>query len=203
MKTKLILNRLAKNFPKKYAIAWHDHVGHMCGKLPEETKRIFVCLDFDASIFDQAMKFKPDLIITHHPFIYGTRAKVFKRDEKRKELTELLEQNGFCLYSFHTNFDTGKNGMNDALCAQLHLKDVYAPDDCAMMRIGKLEKPMEVHEFAKYVKECFKLPYAKLIAEGNKLIKAVGIIGGGGSSFYTVAKKNGADIYIKSNDRWL
>ena len=64
MNTKKLLLKLSKRFPKRIAKANHDFVGLMVGSLKEDTKRILLCLDFDETILDKAISFKPDLILT-------------------------------------------------------------------------------------------------------------------------------------------
>ena len=63
MKTRTLLLKLAKWFPKSTAKRYHDHVGLMCGKLKEEVHKILLCLDFDEEVLPIALKEKPDLII--------------------------------------------------------------------------------------------------------------------------------------------
>lgn len=199
MKTKTLLVKLAKMFPKRYAKENHDFVGLMCGRLPENVNKIVLCLDMDESIFEDIKKINPDLVLTHHPFIYGPKSKVLKHDEKKRLLVEKMEEIGVPVYSMHTNFDTGKNGMNDALSNALGLKNVYIPESNKMMRIGYLENPMEVHEFARFAKERLNVSYGLLIAEGKPTINKVGIIGGGGSRDYIYALEEGCDIYISGD----
>ncbi len=194
-----IVRYLSKRFPKSIAKANHDFVGKMVGNLPKEVKKIYLCLDFDETIYEDMNKFHPDLIITHHPFIYGCKSRVFKFDKHKEETYNRLLEDGYCLYSYHTNFDTGKDGMNDALANRLGLKNIYAPETMPMMRIGELDKKMDVEEFAKFAKEALDVEFAKLINEGNKKISKVAIIGGGGSGYYYVAQKEGADIYISGD----
>ena len=122
MNTKKLLLKLSKRFPKRYAKFYHDHVGLMTGKLPEEVHNILLCLDFDYQVFPLIKENKPDLIITHHPFIYGTRAKVFKWDKLKEQLCNEIDALGVPVYSMHTNFDSGKDGMNDALAEALGLQ---------------------------------------------------------------------------------
>ena len=200
MKTRLLLQKLAKRFPKKYAKYYHDYVGLMTGKLPEEVHNILLCLDFDYQVLPLIKENKPDLILTHHPLVYGTRAKVFKLDEGKKALCDELDALGVPVYSMHTNFDSGKDGMNDALTEALGLVNVYQPtekDFC--MRIGELEEAMPVEEFAKLAKARLNVDYALLISEGNPMIKKVGIVGGGGSRDWIIAKDEGCDIYISGD----
>ena len=199
MKTNILLNRLAKRFPKKYAKMNHDFVGLMVGKKPEEVKRIALILDLDWEIFPKIKEVKPDIVITHHPFLFGPKHLILKNDESKHNLALALEELGIVVYSYHTNFDTGRGGMNDALSEALGLKGIYAPEKDICMRIGELENEMEVHEFAKYANKCFGVNYSLLVNYGKPMIKKVGIIGGGGSRSYKIAKEEGCDIYISGD----
>ena len=199
MKTKQMLRRLADRFPKRYAKYYHDHVGLMTGKLPEEVRKIVLCLDFDQEVFSLIKENKPDLIITHHPFIYGTKYRVFKFDKQKEELCNAIDALGVPVYSMHTNFDAGRDGMNDALSEALTLRMVYCPEKEPCMRIGELQEAMPIEDFAKFVKEKLDVDYGLLIACGNKMIKKVGIIGGGGSRDWPIAKDEGCDIYISGD----
>jgi dinuclear metal center YbgI/SA1388 family protein len=199
MKTKILLNKLAKRFPKRLAKIYHDHVGHMTGILKEDIHKILLCLDLDWELLDEVKKVKPDLIITHHPFIYGSKYRVFKHDLSKKELCEQIDALDIPVYSYHTNFDAGKDGMNDALARALNLQSIYSPEKMGMMRIGYLEKEMGVETFAKFAKESFGVNYSLLISNGKQIIKKVGIIGGGGSRYWNIAKDEECDIYISGD----
>ena len=199
MKTDILLKKLSKRFPKRFAKANHDYVGLMTGKKPEEIHKILLALDLDWEILDIVKKEMPDVIMTHHPFIYGTRAKVFKYDEGKKALCEEIDKLGIPVYSYHTNFDTGEGGMNDALSAALGLKGIYAPEKDPMMRIGLLEEPMDVVCFAKFAKEQLHVDYSLLINKGKAMVQKIGILGGGGSRGWKLAMDEGCDIYISGD----
>ena len=200
MNTKKLLLKLSKRFPKRYAKFYHDHVGLMTGKLPEEVHNILLCLDFDQEVLPLVKENKPDLIITHHPFIYGTKAKVFKREPLKKELCDEIDALGVPVYSMHTNFDSGKDGMNDALAELIGLENVYCPEEKDFcMRIGELPKAMDTQEFAQFAKAKLDVDYALFINEGKQTVRKVGIIGGGGSRDWPIAKDEGCDIYISGD----
>ena len=151
MNTKKLLLKLSKRFPKRYAKFYHDYVGLMTGKLPEEVHNIILCLDFDYEVLPLVKENKPDLIITHHPFIYGTKAKVFKWDKLKEQLCNEIDAFGVPVYSMHTNFDSGKDGMNDALAEALGLENIYCPEEKDFcMRIGELKEAMPIEEFAQF-----------------------------------------------------
>jgi dinuclear metal center YbgI/SA1388 family protein len=199
MNTRALLIKLAKRFPKWIAKKNHDHVGLMAGKLKSETNKILLCLDFDEEVLPIAKKEKPDLIISHHPFIFGTKGYVLKHDERKRKLFDGITSLNIPVYSMHTNFDEGRGGMNDALAEALGLKDIYAPEKDPMMRCGTLENPLPVEEFAKFATKSLKSGYGLLVHAGKKIIKSAAIVGGGGSRGWSIAKDEGVDIYISGD----
>lgn len=199
IKTKTLLAKLAKRFPKRLAAQYHDFVGLMCGQLPGSISKVFLCLDMDASLLELVRSERPDVIISHHPFIYGTLYRVLKNDAKKKALVEELAHLNIPVLSFHTNFDEGNGGMNDALAAALNLKDIHPLQGATMARAGRLENPMLVEAYAKLAKKQLNVPYGLLIAQGKPIIETVAIIGGGGSSSYSVAQAEDIDLYISGD----
>ena len=199
MKTRTLLLKLSKKFPKRIAKSHHDYVGLMCGKLGEEVKKITLCLDFDETIFPEVVANTPDLIITHHPFIYGQKSKVLKNDEKKRILVEKLEKIGIPVYSFHTNFDEGIDGMNDALAEKIGLTDIKQLENAPMARGGILPKPMHIEELTKYLCQKLNVTHGIAINSGKKVINSLAIIGGGGWYLYKVAQLEGYDCYVSGD----
>ncbi|MBR1581630.1 MAG: Nif3-like dinuclear metal center hexameric protein [Bacilli bacterium] len=203
MNTKKLLRALANYYPKRIAKKYHDHVGHMTGVLKEDTSRILLCLDFDEEVYNYMEKNnlfdKIDLIMTHHPFIYGTKARVFKYDQNKEALCNKIDAKNIPIYSFHTNFDEGKDGMNDALAKRLNLKDIKPLEKVPMARGGYLEKEMTCEEFAKYANKQLEVDYSLLLNYGKKNVKSVAIVGGGGWGHYRDAQDENYDIYISGD----
>ena len=195
-----LFRELAKRFPKSIKNRG-DRVGLMTGKLPEQINHILLCLDFDEEVLNlvKKMEKKPDLILTHHPFIYGPRQRVLKHNDIKRFVCEEIDKLNIPVYSMHTNFDTGRGGMNDALAEVLNLKNIQPLQNCVMARGGELEKAMEIHDFALYANKRLKVEYSHLINAGKKEIKRVAIVGGGGSRDYCYALKEGYDIYISGD----
>ena len=200
MKTRRLLSRLGKMFPKKCGDP-HDFLGLMAGKLPEEVNSVLLVLDFDEFVYNE-MKIRdinPDLIIAHHPFIYGKKKSVFAYDPGRERLCKRLEDDGIALYAMHTNFDHAKGGMNDALVEQLELRNAIAEPGVLFMRGGELPFEMSFEEAANYIKEKLQISYVKVVKGNNRPIKKVAIIGGGGSSFLRKAHERGYDLFISGD----
>ncbi len=197
---KKLMQKLYHLYPRFLAKKNHDYVGLMLAPKKEEINNIVVCLDLDKKVLEQIDLDKVDLIITHHPFYYGkSKVNIIKNDPLKKELTSILKEKGIGVASFHTNFDEGKNGMNDILASKLELIDIYAPASLQMMRIGSLNNPLSIDEFVYYVKKHLNVSYALLINEGSRLIQKVGIVGGGGSYLFKYAKDENCDIYISGD----
>ncbi len=201
MNTHTLITRLGRMFPRRIAISNHDYFGLMCGHLKEDTESVLLCLDFDDIVYKKMMEegLKPDLIITHHPFIFGTKKWVLDHDPAKKALYEKMEALDIPIYSIHTPFDTGKGGMNDALMEKLEMHDIHQDAVEPMMRVGTLANEMEVHDFVEYVKGKLNLTYGILINSGSPMVKQVSLIAGGGSREWEIAKANGSDIYISGD----
>jgi dinuclear metal center YbgI/SA1388 family protein len=199
LKTKQLLARFGKDFPKHLAKKHHDYVGLMSGVLPLYLKRVLVVLDLEFKDLDAVVSLKPDLILTHHPFIYGSRAKVLASDEKKRQMVDTLNKHGIAVYSLHTNFDEGHGGMNDVLARQLQLQAIHPLKTDPIARGGTLLQPMPVEAFARYAKEKLNVPYGWLIAEGKSMISTVAIVGGGGARDYIFAMQEGYDIFISGD----
>ena len=195
-----LFRELAKRFPKSIK-SRGDRIGLMTGKLPDNINHVLLCLDFDEIVLEMVRKTdkKPDLILTHHPFIYGPRQTVLKHNDTKRRVCEEIDKLGIPVYSMHTNFDTGRGGMNDALAEALKLQNVRPLEKCRMARGGELEKVMEIHEFALYANKCLNLEYSHLINGGKKEIKTVAIVGGGGSREFRIAMDEGYDIFISGD----
>ena len=195
-----LFRELAKRFPKSIK-SRGDRIGLMTGKLPDQINFILLCLDFDETVleFVKSLNRKPDLILTHHPFIYGPRMTVLKHNDTKRRVCEEIDKLGIPVYSMHTNFDTGRDGMNDALARALKLKNIRPLEGCKMARGGELEYEMEIHDFALYANKCLNLEYSHLIHGGKNEIKRVAIVGGAGSREFRVVMDEGYDIFISGD----
>ncbi len=199
MNTRALLTRLGRLYPQRLARKNNDYVGYMAGQKVEKVRRIVLVLDLDEIIIEEALAHRPDLIITHHPLIYGTRAKVFKRDPARKAFVERLDQLPTMVYSIHTNFDEAPNGMNDALIARLGVTEVKPLEGNPMARGAKLLRPMPIKAFAQHAVVALDASYGELVHNGKEFIETVALIGGGGSRSWVYAQEEDYDIYISGD----
>lgn len=75
---------------------------------------ILFSLDFSDGAVEKAIKLKANLIITHHPAIYGKISDVCIDDPLGKKLVRCL-RNGISVMSMHLNLDTAAGGLDESL----------------------------------------------------------------------------------------
>lgn len=197
MQTRLFLKKLGRVYPRRLAEAW-DHVGHQAGALPPEVRRVLLCLDFDSEVLEKAFSFKSDLIISHHPFFFGKPKDILAYDGHKAELLRFIEEQGLCLYSYHTNFDKASGGMNDVLAEFLGLSDVSVLPSEPTARGGYLPFAMNEEEFGRYAIERLGCHEGRLIGKCAHILR-IAVLGGGGSSSWRAAKEEGYDAYISGD----
>ena len=198
MQSSKLIYHLRKWYPKSVATPG-DFIGLQTGKLRKETNTILVCLDFDNDVFNKVKNEKIDLILTHHPLIYGKRKEVLKFDPVKRALVKKIDKLKIPVYSMHTNFDAAPNGMNDAIASALNLEHIKPLKGDPMARGGTLKTPIDINAFARIVKKKLNLPSVFVINRGKKLIKKVALCGGSGSGSFKIAQEEGYDVYLSGD----
>lgn len=199
LKTSAMLAMFAQRFPKRLARPYRDFVGLMTGRLPKGIRKVYLALDMETALLDHVLEHRPDVVLTHHPLIYGTRYRVLNYDPKKAELVKALDKHKIPVYSLHTNFDEGRGGMNDALAEALALENIRPIEGCTIGRGGRLPHPMTHEAFVSYAKEKLHASYGLWIGEGAKEISTVALVGGGGAREYGAALKAGFDVFISGD----
>ena len=132
--------------PKSFACDW-DNVGLLVGSSGKEVHTIALALDATSEVIKEAVEKGADLILTHHPLIFGGVRNITDSDYVGKRILELVKHDISC-YAMHTNFDV--LGMADAAADLLNLTDrevleVTYEDEISvdgLGRVGSLLEPM-------------------------------------------------------------
>ncbi|MET3699265.1 dinuclear metal center YbgI/SA1388 family protein [Bacillus oleivorans] len=78
--------------------------------------------------------------------------------------------------------------------------DIYPLDlkgePLGLGRIGTLEEPMSLKEFAEFVKKQLDVSMVRVVGKLEDTIKKVAVLGGDGNKYYRHAIRNGADVYL-------
>ncbi len=200
MRLEQIIEKLEEHSPVSYAESW-DNCGLLVGKKNTEVNCVYIALDATADVIRRAAENDAQLILTHHPLIFGGLKKVSSDDFVGKRVLKLASRN-ICLYAMHTNFDI--MGMADAAADTLGLKQrevlsITFEDDISKEgfgRFGRLPKLMTLDECALYVKERFHAESVRVFGDGELEIERAAILPGSGSSMIQDAIKAGAEVMI-------
>ncbi|ANU25548.1 Nif3-like dinuclear metal center hexameric protein [Planococcus versutus] len=63
-------------------------------------------------------------------------------------------------------------------------------------RVGMLETPMTLIEFANWTKQQLDVPTLRIVGDPDAVIKKVAVLGGDGNKYFQQAKRAGADVYV-------
>ena len=196
MKVRELYARLNEKIPPSLSCSW-DNDGLMCAPDAEaEVKRVLVALDITAAVVREATLGGFDLIVSHHPLIFAPLRALDPADPVAKKVIALLRA-GVAAMSFHTRLDAVKGGVNDVLAEALGLCDAvpFGPEGEAIGRIGSLEKPTTLGEFAMKVKSVTCADCVQF-ADAGRTVRRVAVLGGSGSSDVAAAERAGADTYV-------
>ena len=200
MELRALIRKLSTRFPFTLSEAW-DFPGYQIGKKEpnKEIHKAFLCLDFEETCFKKALEYQPDLILTHHPFLFGKKSEVLKKDPLKEDLCILIENElDAPIYSYHTCFDKGIGGINDQVIQKLGL-DVERIHQDSLMRFAVLKKTCSIEELASEIKEKLRLPYVFYESGAIKEIRRIALVAGGASSMFHQAIDCGADCYISGD----
>lgn len=110
------LNQLA---PESLAMEW-DHVGLQIGSPEDDVTKVFLALDLTEACLTEALVHEPDMILTHHPFLFSPIQNI-RTDRMPGKVIQQLLASRIALYAAHTNMDIAKGGLNDWVFHKLNL----------------------------------------------------------------------------------
>ena len=116
-----IIQLLEKKAPIEYAMDW-DHVGLLVGRRGKEVHKLMLVVDVTEEIVDAAVAQNVDMIVSHHPMIFGKVDRVNDETVLGRKILKLIEH-GIACYAMHTNFDT-IGGMAKEAAAMLGLQNM-------------------------------------------------------------------------------
>lgn len=206
MKAIDIINEIEKICPENLAYPW-DNVGLLCGDKNKEVKAVLVTLDTNADVVKEAVKAGADMIVSHHPILLGGIKRI-DYSTPVGEMLRLLIENNIVLFAAHTNMDTAKGGINDALAKLFELKDIKILDrhtdntEAGLGRYGKLNKKMTLSELAEITKINLKTPCVRVSGNLSAEISALAIASGSCSEIIPLAKSLGCDAIITGDMKY-
>ncbi len=174
-----------------------DNAGILIGSKNKEIKKIGVVLDVTHQAIDYAVQQGFNLIISHHPVIFGG----LKSIDGDSVVYRLIKED-IAVISAHTNLDAASRGVNQTLAEVLELGNIEPlglPGEPTppMGRIGVLPKETTCEEFAERINQ--KLNTRVKFVNTGKPIAKVAVCGGAGEDFIVPAITAGADALVTAD----
>ena len=200
MKCEDIIAVLEELSPPSFAMEW-DNSGLLVGDRMNEVERVLIAVDATDEVIDEAIRVGADMLLTHHPLIFGKINRVCSDDLIGRRILKLAE-NKIVLYCMHTNFDV--MGMADAAAEEIELVnssvlEVTYEDEISkegIGRFGKLRNPQNLETIAEFVKGKFRLPFVTVYGDLEKEIEIAAISTGSGKSMIPRAIEKKCDVII-------
>ena len=70
MQLKELIKKLENQIPRSEALDW-DNVGLLVGDREQQIHKVYLALDLTDAVLEHAIAAGADLILTHHPLIFG------------------------------------------------------------------------------------------------------------------------------------
>lgn len=186
--------------PSNLQESW-DNSGIQIALSDGEVSRVLVSLELTDEIVQEAIDEGADMVITHHPLIFGGIKKVDFRDLTGSLIVKLMSA-GISVYSSHTPFDKVEGGNNDYLAELIGLRDISGftdGDNVDMIgRVGMLPTPMPLAYIADLLSEKLEVDPEQIRCVGypDQMISTVGMCTGAGADLMDLAIANGCQLFI-------
>ena len=127
MKIKDITDFLETIAPLEYQESY-DNCGLIVGDKNSPVKKALITLDVTEEVIDEAIGEKCQLVIAHHPIVFGGIKKLNGKNYVERTVIKAIKNN-IAIYAIHTNFDNVMDGVNAKIAYRLGLVncEILAP----------------------------------------------------------------------------
>lgn len=185
-----------------------DNSGFLVGREQTQVSKILVALDITEQVVDEAAEQGVQLIVAHHPVIFGGVQSITDRTVTGRVLLSLAEW-GIAAICAHTNLDAVEGGVNDALALRLGLTDIEQLKQegvdgqgraYGIGRVGYVtEQPL--YDFAMGVKWLLGSNGLRLV-DGGKPVRKVAVGGGSCANMLGDALAKGCDTFVTADVKY-
>ena len=203
-----ILHFIETIAPPYMAEGW-DNVGLLCGRGSKPVTKILVALDPFDTVIDEAIELGADLIVTHHPLIFGEEVKAVNEDTETGRCLLKLMEHGIAAINAHTNLDMAPGGVNDVLAGKLALVNVGVINpsgldesgrEWGLLRRGEVpEQPMDA--FLNRVKTLLGCEGLRYVNSG-KPVRHVAVGGGSCAGAIHEVLAAGCDTFVTADVKY-
>jgi dinuclear metal center YbgI/SA1388 family protein len=115
----------------------YDNAGLIVGSPKDEVSGVLISLDCIEETVQEAIDKNCNLIISHHPIVFGGLKKLNGKNYVERTVIKAIKNN-IALYAIHTNLDNYKLGVNYKMAELLNLKNtkILAPVSNKLMKLS-------------------------------------------------------------------
>lgn len=122
MKVKDIVNAIEEFAPPALQEGW-DNSGLLVGNSADKVNSAVITLDVTEAIVDDAIKNDDDIIIAHHPLIFGGLKRLNGKTDTERAVMKAIK-NDIAIYAAHTSIDVVQNGVSWRMAKKLGIKNL-------------------------------------------------------------------------------
>jgi len=98
----------------------YDNVGLLIGNGNMEVKGVLIAIDITEAVIDEAIAGNFNLIVSHHPLIFGGLKKITGSTDVQRSVIKAIKHD-IAIYAAHTNIDNVINGVSGRMADKLGL----------------------------------------------------------------------------------
>ena len=195
MRVKEVAGVLEEFAPLHVQESW-DNSGLSVGSPEAEVSGIMLGLDCTPQLVDEAVAAGCNLIVTHHPLLFGRISRICPEDHVGLAIMKAIRA-GVAVYSAHTSADKVQGGVSWAMAERLGLQDIriLGGEETGLGVIGNFPRTLQWEETAALVKKAFGLKTLRCSRPSGP-VRTVAMCGGSGSSLIDAAREAGAQLYL-------
>jgi dinuclear metal center YbgI/SA1388 family protein len=96
----------------------YDNSGLLLGNPQAQVQQVLICLDVTEAVIEEAIAKKCQLIIAHHPLIFGGLKSLTGKNWIERTVIKAIK-NQVAIYALHTNLDNIQDGVNAKIAQKL------------------------------------------------------------------------------------
>lgn len=122
MTVRTIISALEELAPPAYQESY-DNSGLLVGEPESEVSKVLVSLDCIEFVVDEAIEKGAELIVAHHPIVFGGLKSLTGKSYIERVVMKAL-RNNIAIYAIHTNLDNVMAGVNQKIGERLQLENL-------------------------------------------------------------------------------
>lgn len=191
---------LSDEFCAKYKAYDNSGIIINCG---EEVTGVLFALDLTLKAVKRAKFLGFNVIVTHHPAIYGGINKFDLTGDPQAKALAACMQNGISVISMHLNFDAAPKGIDYYLCRGLGGDKAQVALPLSNGGYGRVYsvKPTKFKDYVEKVKKEFSADKVFAYGKDDKTVSRVASFCGAGCDGENInfAVKEKADVFVSSD----